>query len=146
MSQLTILLKFLSIKLSLGKLFCSHNLKHISNMCHSIRKIVYLNHFSAHTIGAYRTRKQTKGFVIYESFLRFDGLWCKIDNLNLLYLFVKEMMKLQMAAMELENCVPFTCSKFFSLTRETLTAMVATTLTYLVVLIQFQQSAWSKIL
>ncbi len=54
---------------------------------------------------------------------------------------VKEMMKLQIAAMELENCVPFTCSKFFSLTRETLTAMVATTLTYLVVLIQFQQSA-----
>ena len=96
MSQLTILLKFLSIKLSLGKLFCSHNLKHISNMYHNIRKIVYLNHFSAHTIGAYRTRKQTKGFVIYESLLRFDGLWCKIDNLNLLYLFVKEMMKLQM--------------------------------------------------
>ena len=54
---------------------------------------------------------------------------------------VKEMMKLQIAAMELENCCPFTCNKYFSLTRETLTAMVATTLTYLVVIIQFQQTA-----
>ena len=65
----------------------------------------------------------------------------KIRNESVKAETVKEMMKLQIAAMELENCVPFTCSKFFSLTRETLTAMVATTLTYLVVLIQFQQSA-----
>ena len=65
----------------------------------------------------------------------------KIRNDSVEATTVKEMMKLQIAAMELENCCPFTCNKYFSLTRETLTAMVATTLTYLVVLIQFQQSA-----
>ncbi len=65
----------------------------------------------------------------------------KIRNDSVEAATVKEMMKLQIAVMELENCCPFTCNKYFSLTRETLTAMVATTLTYLVVLIQFQQTA-----
>ena len=49
---------------------------------------------------------------------------------------VKEMMKLMVAVGQLEETVPFTAMKFFSFERSTVTAMVATTVTYLVVLMQ----------
>ena len=49
---------------------------------------------------------------------------------------MKEMFKMQIAADELKACCPFTANNFFKLDRETLTAMLATTITYLVVLVQ----------
>ena len=49
---------------------------------------------------------------------------------------IKEMMQYQNAALQLERLVPFTAYGFFSLERSTLTAMAATTLTYLIILIQ----------
>ena len=47
---------------------------------------------------------------------------------------------MQIAGKQAESCFPFTACGFFNLDRETLTSMAATTLTYLVVLIQFQVS------
>lgn len=49
---------------------------------------------------------------------------------------VKDMMRLMLAAGKLEGMAPFTSMKFFTLERSTLTAMLATTVTYLVVLYQ----------
>jgi hypothetical protein len=49
---------------------------------------------------------------------------------------VKEMMQLMVAAGKLEDTYPFSALKFFTFERSTVTAMLATTLTYLVVLIQ----------
>jgi hypothetical protein len=49
---------------------------------------------------------------------------------------MKEMFQMQIAADELKDCCPFTANNFFKLDRETLTAMLATTITYLVVLVQ----------
>ena len=49
---------------------------------------------------------------------------------------VKEMMQLMVAAGKLEDTYPFSAMKFFTFERSTVTAMLATTLTYLVVLIQ----------
>ena len=49
---------------------------------------------------------------------------------------MKEMFQMQIAADELKDCCPFTANNFFKLDRETLTAMLATTITYLVVLMQ----------
>ena len=49
---------------------------------------------------------------------------------------MKEMFQMQIAADELKACCPFTANNFFKLDRETLTAMLATTITYLVVLMQ----------
>ena len=49
---------------------------------------------------------------------------------------VKEMMIIMVAAGKLEDTCPFTAMKFFTLERSTVTAMLANTLTYLVVLYQ----------
>ena len=50
---------------------------------------------------------------------------------------ISEMTKIQAAVIELETCVPFTGMGYFTIEKSTLTAMAANTLTYLIVLIQF---------
>ena len=50
---------------------------------------------------------------------------------------VSEMIKIQATVLELESCVPLTGKGYFTIEKSTITSLAANTLTYLIVLLQF---------
>ena len=64
-------------------------------------------------------------------------LACKAREQAALSTSISEMVRIQAAVIELELCFPFSAMGYFTIEKSTLTSLAANTLTYIIVLVQF---------